>query len=44
MALVVCEAFEDIFEGVEFERGKAFGCEFEGLEVVLVTGMVVVVV
>lgn len=31
MILVVCEALEDILEGVEFERGKASFCELQGL-------------
>jgi hypothetical protein len=32
IALVICEAFEDILEGVEFESSKTSFCEFEGLD------------
>lgn len=31
---MICQAFEDILEGVELERGKASFCELEGLGIV----------
>jgi hypothetical protein len=32
IVLVICKALEDIFEGVDFERGEAFTSELLGLE------------
>jgi len=32
MALVICQAFKDILEGVELEGSEATLCEFKSLE------------
>jgi hypothetical protein len=28
---MICEAFKDVLERIQFERGEASFCEFEGL-------------